>query len=547
MKSNIAMKEEFHFLEIALILLIVTTSLCYSANSDCPRKVEVMCYGYKDAPPGTIGHLGKLTYQKRWIDDNTFNRMVFLKDFSGIFRSTRLLLNRNDKPEYSITATFSKTKDIETDQPMSCLTIVLAFNGGKGCYDGLSFSWIDERFPCAYHYQKLLTWSTTALGHDPASHVSLMSAKISISQIENTITSFEQIPVGAEFRKTPEWCNEQGLQAQSSGKLEIIVERFKTSQPPMQGAAHQVRIIATAQKGTITNGQFIAEDPRAKVFTIYPSEVPTSAFIQIYYSPPEGEDNSDILTVYNSCDIYYTTEVPLNQTTKGSMLLEAENQCGWDGTISKKESMVAGENEAVLSALTPGGEYDISKNWKIQLKLKRTGDRFNSVLFESDEAELSNFEDELDATLTKMEREGRVIESKTNQSASTGSRKLSPSECKLRLMIDKEKGTYWIRGGIDVQGIPIRGKDDMDIKVKPINAEIDEDAGGTTGIDEEIEFTGTFKPEGTEKIPTELKGSKDLLKDLPQEFIEFMEDLGGKQTNIIKWDFKRKPVIVRKG
>ena len=540
--------KSFRYTIISSLIIFASLSLTLSAaDSDCPRKVEVMCYGYKDAPPGTIGKLGKLTYQKRWIDDNSFNRMVFMKEFQGLFRSGRLRLNVLDKPEYSLTATFSKTTDLENGQPMSCLTIVFAFNGGKGCYEGLSYSWIDERYPCAYHYHRLLTWSTQAAGHDPSAHVSLMSAKISISQIENTMTSFEQIPVSAEFRKIPEWCNEPGLQAQSGGKLEIIVERFKTAQPPMQGAAHQVRIIATAQKGTITNGQFIAEDPKAKVFTIYPSEVSSSATVQIYYSPPEGEDNSDILTIYNSCDVYYTSEVPLNQTTKGSMLLEVENQCGWEGTISKKETMEAGEKESVLSSLTPGGEYDISKNWKIQLKLKRTGDRFNSVLFEIDQARLSSFEDELDATLTRMEREGRVIESKTNQSASAGSRTLSTSECEIRLMIDKEKGTYWLRGGIEVQGIPIRGKDEMDIKVKPINADIDEDAGGTTGIDEEIEVTGTFKPEGPEKIPAELKGSKDFIKDLTPEFRKFMEDLGGKQTNILRWELKRKPTIVRKG
>lgn len=541
------MKSVIYKLILVCITIASLPATLSAADSDCPRKVEVMAYGYKDAPPGTYGKLGKLTYQKRWIDDNSFNRVVFLKEFQGLFRSNRLRLNIMNKPEYSLTATFSKTTDLEKGQPMSCLTIVLAFNGGKGCYDGLSFSWIDERFPCAYHFQKLLTWSTQAPGHDPAAHVSLMSAKINISQIENTLTSLEQIPVGAEFRKTPEWCNEPGLQAQSGGKLEIIVEKFKTSQPPMQGAAHQVRIIATAQKGTITNGQFIAEDPKAKVFTIYPSEVSTSAFVQIYYTPPDGEDNSDILTIYNSCDVYYTTEVPLNQTTKGSMLLEVENQCGWEGTISKRETMEAGEKESILAAITPGGEYDISKNWKIQLKLKRTGDRLNSVLFEIDQARLVNFEDELDATLTRMEREGRVIESKTKQTASADSRTLSASECEISLMIDKEKGIYWIRGGIDVQGIPIRGTDEMDIKVKPIDANIDENAEGTTVIDEEIEVSGTFKPEGPEKIPTELKGNKDLLKDVPPEFREFLEDLGGKQSNIFRWDLKRKPAIVRKG
>jgi hypothetical protein len=541
------MKSIVYILIPAFIIFASLTVKLSVADSDCPRKVEIMCYGYKDAPPGTFGKLGKLSYQKRWVDDNSFNRVLFLKEFQRLFRSSRLRLNILDRPEYSITATFSKTTDLENGQPMSCLTIVLAFNGGKGCYEGLSYSWIENRYPCAYHYHKLMTWTSEAPGHELSAHVSKMSAKINISEIENTMTSFEQIPTSAEFRKTPEWCNEPGLKAQSGGKLEIIVEKFKTSQPPMQGAAHKVKIIATSQKGTITNGQFIAEDPKAKVFTINPSEVSSSSTVQIQYTPPDGEDNSDILTIYNSCDVYYETEVPLNQTTKGSMLLEVENQCGWEGTISKRETMEAGENESILAALTPGGEYDISKNWNIQVKLKRTGDRFNSVQFEIDQAKLSDFEDELDATLARMEREGRVIESKTKQSASAENRTLSKSECKIRLMIDKEKGTYWISGGIDVQGIPIHGRDEMDIKVKPIDADIDEDAEGTTGIEETIEVSGTFKPEGPEKIPTELKGSKDLMKDLTPEFKKFMEDLGGKQTNILRWELKRKPVIIRKG
>jgi hypothetical protein len=209
--------------------------------------------------------------------------------------------------------------------------------------------------------------------------------------------------------------------------------------------------------------------------------------------------------------------------------------------------MEAGKNESVLAALTPGGEYDISKNWKILLKLKRTGDRFNAVLFEFDKAYLLKFKDEYDQTMFKMEREGRLIEGKSKETASSSGRSLSASECNLKLLIDKEKGTYRIYGKIDVQGISIRGKDEMDIKVKPINEELEEDAEGTTGIDERIEISGTFKPEGPEKIPTELKGSIDLLKDLPEDFRKFLETIGGKQTQILIWDIKRKNTIVRKG
>jgi hypothetical protein len=333
------------YLKVAFIsVLAIMNSIGFSAfpsNSNCPRKIEVMAYGYKDAPPGTIGKLGKLTYQKRWIDDNTFNLVVFLKEFQGLFRSDRLLLNIKDHPEYSLTATFSKTSNLETGQPMSCLTIVLAFNGGRVCNDGLSYSWIDERFPCAYHYYVLLKWTSQAPGHDISAHVPLMASQINIGEIENKMTAFEQIPISAEFEKEPEWCDEEKLKLQSHGKLTINIVKFKAEAPPVEGSTHQVRIVVRAQKGTITNGDFIIADPFAKVFTISPQDVGGSARVIVYYQPPDGEDKSDIITVFNSCDVYYTSEVPLNQTTIGSILQEVVKVCnvhGYSGTITITKS-----------------------------------------------------------------------------------------------------------------------------------------------------------------------------------------------------------------
>ena len=89
-------------------------------------------------------------------------------------------------------------------------------------------------------------------------------------------------------------------------------------------------------------------------------------------------------------------------------------------------------------------------------------------------------------------------------------------------------------------GIEIKGTDEVDIKVKPIDKEIDEEAEGTTGIDEEIEISGTFTAANPGKLPEELKGTRDLLKDVPEEFREFMEDLGGAQTILINWNLYRK-------
>jgi hypothetical protein len=537
----------------AIIQLFAVLSLSFysvkiiAADSKCPRKVEIMAYGFNEASPETFKNLGKINYEQRWLKDNSFNRMVFLRNFRGLFESSRLILNVKDQPEYSLTATFCKSTNIDTGEPISYLSIVLSFNGGEGCYQGFSYFYSDSDIPCYYHSQKLLSWFSQAPGHDITAHVPLMAAQISISKIENTMTAFEQIPVSAEFKETPEWCNEPGLKAQSGRQLVIYVENFKSGAPPMEGATHPVRLLVRSQNGTIINGEFITEDPNIKVFTISPLDVGKSAFIKIDYRPPDGEDNSDVLTIYNSCDVYYEKEVPLSETKKGSMILEVENQCGWEGTISKVETMEAGKNGSVLAALSPGGEYDISKNWKIRLKLKRTGDRFNAVLFEFDQALLLNFKDEYDQTMFKMEREGRLIEGKSKETASSRGRSLSASECDLKLLVDKEKTTYRIYGSINVQGIPIRGNDEMDIKVKPINEELEEGTNGTTGIDEKIEISGTFKPEGPEKIPLELKGSIDLLKDLPEDFKKFLETLGGKQTQLLFWDLKRKNTIVRKG
>ena len=36
-----------------------------------------------------------------------------------------------------------------------------------------------------------------------------------------------------------------------------------------------------------------------------------------------------------------------------------------------------------------------------------------------------------------------------------------------------------------------------------------------------------------------MKGTKDMLKEVPEEFREFLEDLGGAQTILMSWDLRR--------
>ena len=202
--------------------------------------------------------------------------------------------------------------------------------------------------------------------------------------------------------------------------------------------------------------------------------------------------------------------------------------------------MEAGEDQSLLAALTPGGEYNISKNWIIGLSFKPVNKTSKLLNFKVARATLMSFSDEYAQTMFRMEREGRRIEGRARETAEANGRSLSAAECDLRLIIDTVSGKYWVKGEIHVEGIEIKGTDEVDIKVKPINTEIDEEAEGTTGIDEEIEISGTFTTVRPGDLPEELMGTKDLFKDVPEEFREFLEDLGGAQTMLVSWNLRRR-------
>jgi hypothetical protein len=211
----------------------------------------------------------------------------------------------------------------------------------------------------------------------------------------------------------------------------------------------------------------------------------------------------------------------------------------WEGTISMSESMKAGEGESLLSALTPGGEYDISKNWVIRVSFKPSASYEVNGTYAVEKAELLEFKDQLDQTMFKMDREGRRIEGKAKETAEASGRPLSTAECDLLLHVDPEKGTYYLAGKIAVKGISGKGRDQVEVRVKPVDKKIDEQAEGTSEIDEKIEFSGTFAPDSG-KVPEALKGSKDPLADLPEGMEQFIEALGGKQTMALEWNLKRK-------
>lgn len=545
---------------VAIFLLTLWASFSMTvsaASAECPRDCEVWAYGYKEPEPGAFRMMRNVKIYQTIAFDPTFNRGVFLEHFKEVFSGSRLRIDAKGDPEYSLTGTFSKKIDLNSGRPVSCMTVTLGFNGGKrgsgyGSLYWLSTSYDDgsgvpefqrdrNDFPCHYHEALLFTWHSIALGHDVAAHVPLIASQVDANTINQFLADYEQIPISVKFEDKPYWCDDNHPRATAS--LRFFALTPAGDKIPNVPYAHQVRMIVRAEKGKILNGTVSVEDEKARIFDFSAPRV-SGATMLVEYELPKGADRSDAITVYNSCEVRYETVIPLAKTKKNVKLVEIENQCGWEGTLSMKESMAAGEKGSGLAALVPGMEYDLAKNWMIRLKLKRKSASGDITRYEVEEAALASFRDTMDATLARMEREGRKIESRSKETAKASGRRLGKGECDLELVIDSKGGTYSLEGEIDVQGIKIRGQDEMDIKVKPIDKEIDEDADGTTGIEEEIAIRGKFPPAQPPCVPEELKGEKDLMDEVPDEFREFMEDLGGKQSYVLHWVLKRKPVRV---
>jgi hypothetical protein len=323
-----------------------------------------------------------------------------------------------------------------------------------------------------------------------------------------------------ELDKVKEYM--EGFYATINGKIEKEKDGEKQPVPNAE-----VRFLAPDDNRTWTTRTDEAGNYRIEDVILHKSCSP-------FILSAEGED----------CNKEEEVQGPLEEPDKSyelekNLLLECEDG-GFSGTISMYETMGAGEDQSLLAALTPGGEYNISKNWIIDLSFKPVGTTSKLLNYKVERATLMSFSDEYAQTMFRMEREGRRIEGRARETAEARGRSLSAAECDLRLIVDTVNGKYWLKGEINVEGIEIKGTDEVDIKVKPVNKEVDEDAEGTTGIDEEIEISGTFTTVNPGNLPEELKGTKDLLKDLPEEFREFMEDLGGAQTILMSWDLRKK-------
>jgi hypothetical protein len=518
---------------VAVVFLVVSAAAAAAADPDCPRSCEVWAFGLKSDPRST-----------RYVEDPSFTTGEFLKHFGRLFQGSGLQLGAKDKPEYSVTATFYKIDGFGKEGPTSHLTIAFSFNEGIKGTASPSIFMCYKTNGCLYQGELLKAWSSDVSGHNLADHVPPMAAQINGGALKELIKKFEQIPVKAYQRQeaSPFWCN---MEYHPDRQISIYYGlKAAAGKDQTLDYHHQVRIIVRAEKGTILWGTPLDGDDKAKVFHLFASDIEGDDRHEIVYVPPNDTDKSDTITLYNSCEIRNPSVVPLEQTQKKQKLLEIENECGWEGTLTMSESLEAAEKQSLLSSIMPGTHYDMSRNWRIEFVLERKAEAAGRTRNESGEARLLSFDDLMDATVTKMQNEGRVIDLRTTEKAEARGRKLTKSEFDLALIVDQKKGTYRLIGKITIEGIPIKGRDEMDIKSKPVDKEIRESADGTMEISENIDISGKFEQKAPEYVPEELKGRIDYLEAAGAEFKEFIEKLGGKQTMVMSWEMKRKATRV---
>lgn len=133
-------------------------------------------------------------------------------------------------------------------------------------------------------------------------HGNMMSKQFSDGQsIPDIIERFEKRPVECTVTPEYEWLG-------YGEDMEIKITDFKDSYG--QNSREFNRIIVHADNGEITNGDECDVGPGYKVF-----EVSKEGIVRARYrAPGDGSDDSDIITVYNTCEVLPKYKVPYSKT-----------------------------------------------------------------------------------------------------------------------------------------------------------------------------------------------------------------------------------------
>jgi hypothetical protein len=450
------------------------------------------------------------TYNETDLD---FDTSVFLQHFGSYFRSPCIQLGENlSQPEYVLTATLKKDRSGE----MLGLGITLGFTKGKIGARNKRQDYVSGTYD--YYFGNLVDIRGVGTLSGSLDVVIEDMKKDMIPSIDQLIRSYEQIPVSAEIS--------HNLECESTGRFyKIHLDNCESRYPRIDTYREFIRIVGHSERGKITNGVALEDDEKYKVLSI---QNPDN--VSFFYEPPEGEDKSDTIIIYNSCDILHEDVLPLSKTKKNIEIARVELRCVWEGTIASQGKISSQGDESLITAITPKSKYQSVTNWKldVEFKLDRGNDRVKVYKLESARFD---FLDELEFEQVMRSEAGELLMTGKDQAEAKG-RKLTPSECDLEIFIDLKRKTYKIEGILHVQNITVTG--DGRFKIDwgpPIQHDETEKGEGTTEYKEEILIGGKFK----EDFPEKLAGRVDEMEELPEDFVEFMEGLAGNVSSKIRW------------
>jgi hypothetical protein len=481
------------------LLIFASLSHAYDCDS-CVRKVLVRSFSE---------------------DDPSFNTSVFLRHFGSYFRSPCILMGENlSQPEYVLAATFIK----DVDNNLVHLGITFGFVGGKVGNPSRQREWWTQTY---YNYfgDMILIMSVHTEGDSLSDLIPLMVKKIGEHKsIEQLMRQYEQIPVSAEV--------EHELDCEVRSDL-VELHSLESGYPGLGYSPRlNVRVVVYAENGRIERGVPLEEDDKYKVveFSLpYPSK---SNFL---YHAPQGEDKSDTIIFYNSCDILDEDVLPLPRTKKNKEIARTEIRCVWEGIIASSGKISSQGNESLITALMPKSKYQTVTNWKldVEFKLDRGNERVKVYELESarfDFLDEIEFENVMQGEIGRSQMTGQA-------EAEVRGRQLSPSECKLELIIDLKRQTYKIEGILHVENIAEKGDTEYKLDMPPIHGGEKESDDQMTEYREEILIEGKFTGE---ELPEKLEGSIDEMKEVPPEFADFMEALAGKISGKMRWKLEWK-------
>jgi hypothetical protein len=404
---------------------------------------------------------------------------------------------------------------------MLSLGIALGFTGGKIGQRKEQFDHISQTYQ--YYFGHLVGIDGVACVSDSLKDVLQAMKKETFEPIDQIIRSFEQIIVRAEADHNLE------CEIQPRKKYVIDLMNSETGYPRRDNYGPELRILAHADRGKITNGVALEDDENYKVLNIRsPLEV------RFDYEPPEGEDKSDTIIIYNSCDILHEDVLPLSHTKKNIEIARVEMRCVWEGTIASSGKISSQGDESLVTALAPESKYQTITNWKldVEFKLDRGNERIK--VYELKAARF-DFLDEFEFEQVMQSEAGKMLMTGKDQAKARG-RNLSPSECNLEIILDLKKKTYKIEGILHVQNISVTGEGQFKIDWGPIQHDQKDTEEETTEYREEILIVGRF----SEDSPEKLEGSLDEMKEIPPDFVEFMEAMAGNITGKIRWKLEWK-------